>query len=310
MERIVFLDRATLKADVRRPGFAHEWREYDETALDETIERVRNATIVITNKVRLGEKEFAAAPDLHLIVLAATGTDNIDLNRARERNIKVMNARGYAVRSVAEHVFMLIFALRRNLMNYAADVRRGEWARSSQFCLLTYPIQDIEKSTLGIIGYGAIGRTVAEIAEALGMNVLVAEHKGASAVRKGRAAFEDVLRRSDVITLHAPLDAETRGLIGWKELSLMPHHALLINTGRGGLVDEIALLEFLRERRIGGAGVDVLSEEPPRGGNPLLDSSLPNLIVTPHVAWASAQAMQHLAETITNNLEKAVMSDE
>lgn len=303
VERIVFLDRATIKANIRRPSFAHEWREYGETAPDETIERLRDATIVITNKVKLGEKEFAASPALRLIAVAATGTDNIDLESARAHNITVLNAGSYAVRSVAEHVFTLIFALRRSLIDYHRDVERGEWERSSQFCLLTYPVRDIEGSALGVIGYGAIGRAVREMGERLGMSALIAERKGASEVRAGRTPFEEVLRRSDIITLHAPLNEETRGMIGAAELKLISKHALLINAGRGGLVDESALAASLVNHKIGGAGVDTLSEEPPREGNPLLDSNLPNLIVTPHIAWASAQSMHRLVERVTDNIE-------
>lgn len=309
MEKIVFLDRATVKGDIKRPSFAHEWRDYAETAPDETVERLRGATVAITNKVKLGERELAELPDLRLITVAATGVDNIDLVSARERGVTVVNAGGYAVRSVVEYVFALMLALRRGLMNYAADVRRGAWAESSQFCLLTHPIHNIEGSTLGVVGFGAIGRAVAEMGARFGMKNLIAERRGASRMREGRVTFEEVLRCSDIVSLHASLNEETRGMIGAAELALMPAHALLINAGRGGLVDEVALVEALRSGTIGGAGVDVLEEEPPRAGSPLLDANLPNLIVTPHIAWASMEAMHSLADQITDNLEAFVRGE-
>jgi glycerate dehydrogenase len=306
MERIVFLERGTLVAEIRRPRFAHEWREYETTLPAQVVERLRGATIAITNKLALGAAELAELPELKLIAVAATGTDNIDLAECRRRNIAVANVRGYAVTTLPEHVLLLMLALRRNLIGFRADVRAGAWAEASQFCLHTRSIDDLHGTTLGVVGYGTLGQAVARLAEAIGMHVLIAERRDAPTLRAGRTPFAEVLRESDVLTLHAPFNAETRQFIGAAELKQMKPSALLINCGRGGLVDEAALVAALRAGEIAGAGVDVLSREPPREGNPLLDVELPNLIVTPHVAWASRQAMQALADQLIANIEAFV----
>lgn len=309
METIVFLDRNTLRADVRRPGFEHEWVEYEKTDPGEVVGRLAGATIAITNKVPLGRAALEQLPRLRMIAVAATGVDMIDLGAAGERGLTVSNVRGYARAAVPEHVFALALALRRNLPAYREDLRRGAWQRAESFCLLDHPVRDLRASTLGVVGHGSIGRGVGELGRALGMRVLVSEHKGAAAAREGRASFDEVLRESDVLTLHAPLKAETRNMIGRDELRAMKGSALLINCARGGLVDEVALAEALREGRIAGAGVDVLTREPPRGGNPLLELDLPNLIVTPHVAWASLEAMQALADQLIDNIEAFVRGE-
>lgn len=306
MERIVFLDRSTLEATIRRPAFPHQWEEYATTAPEEIVERLKEATIVITNKVPLRAENLAQVPRLKLIAEAATGINNIDVDWCREHGIAVANIRNYAVHAVPEHVFMMILALRRNLLAYRADLQRGLWQRSDQFCLFTHPVRDIHGSTLGIIGHGALGQAVAEIAQAFGMKVLFAEHKGATEVRPGFAPFEQVLAESDIVTLHVPLTEATRNLIGAGELSRMKSSSLLINAARGGVVDEIALVQALRSGGIAGAGCDVLSAEPPRAGNPLLELDLPNLILTPHIAWASREAMQILADQLIDNIEAFV----
>jgi glycerate dehydrogenase len=309
MQRIVFLERNSVDAQVRRPAFAHEWREFAESTQEQTVERLRDATIAIMNKIALGENELAQLPDLKLIAVAATGTDRIDLASASRRGISVVNVRGYAATSVSEHVLMLALALRRNLPAYREDVRRGLWQQSKQFCLLTREIHDLRAATFGVIGYGALGRATASLARAFGMRVLIGEHKGALEIREGRVAFDELLRESDVVSLHAPLNAETRHLIGARELASMKRSALLINTGRGQLVDESALADALRAGRIAGAGVDVLSNEPPREGNPLLELELPNLVVTPHVAWASRESMQTLADQLIEIIEAFVRGE-
>lgn len=306
MEHIVFLDRASLEADVRRPAFPHRWEEYAATAPGEIAGRLRDATIAITNKAPLRAETLAQLPRLRLIAEAATGVNNIDVDWCREHGVAVVNIRNYAVHAVPEHVFMMILALRRNLPAYRADLRQGLWQRSGQFCLFTHPVHDIHGSTLGVIGHGALGRSVAQMARAFGMTALFAERKGAAAIRPGFASFEQVLAESDVVTLHVPLTEATRNLIGADELRRMKPSALLINTARGGVVDEAALAEALREGRIAGAGCDVLADEPPRAGNPLLELDLPNLIVTPHVAWASREAMQILADQLIGNIEAFV----
>lgn len=306
MEKIVFLDRSTLEADVRRPDFPHTWAEHHVTARDEVVERLRDATIAITNKVPLRAETLARLPSLKLIAEAATGVNNIDVNWCKEHGIAVCNIRDYAVHSVSEHVFMMILALRRNLMAYRRDLQQGLWQRSSQFCLFTHPIRDIHGSTLGIVGHGALGQAVAQTARGFGMSVQFAEHKGAAQVRPGYAPFESVLRESDVLTVHVPLTDATRDLIGAAELRQMKPDALLINTARGGVVNETALVAALEQNIIGGAGFDVLSVEPPTGGNPLLSLTLPNFLLTPHVAWASREAMQILADQLIANIEAFV----
>jgi glycerate dehydrogenase len=308
-ERIVFLDRDTFQARFKRPSFDHEWRDYPSTAPDQIVERLRGATIAITNKVPLGERELSALPDLRMIAVAATGVDRIDLAYCRQRGITVANVPDYARHTVPEHVFMLILALRRNLIAYREALQRGAWQRAATFCLLDYPIHDINGSVLGIIGYGLLGRAVARLARAFGMRVLIAERRNAAQRRPGRASFEEVLRQSDIITLHCPLTPETRGLIGAAELEMMRPTALLINCARGGLVDEGALAAALRAGRIAGAGFDVLADEPPRAGNPLADLHLANFIQTPHIAWASLEAMQMLADSVVDNIEAFIRGE-
>jgi glycerate dehydrogenase len=303
MERIVFLDRSTLKAEVRRPAFEHEWVEYPMTRREEVVERLRHAAICITNKVPLSEAELVQLPALRFIAVAATGVDIIDLDYCRKRNLPVANVRNYALNTVPEHVWMLILSLRRNLLSYREDVGSGLWQEASGFCLLNHTIRDLHAGTLGIIGYGALGRAVEKLARAFGMRVAIAERKGAGSVREGRTSFEETLRTSDILTLHCPLNEETRSLIGHAEFEMMRRDALLINTARGGLVDEDALVRALRSRLIAGAGFDVLTKEPPREGNPLLELNLPNFILTPHIAWASREAMQTLADQLIDNIE-------
>lgn len=310
MEHIVFLERDSIRATVRRPSFPHLWTEYARTDPDEVFDRIRDATIVITNKVRLRGDLLAKLPKLRLIAEAATGTDNIDLAACRARGIAVTNIRGYAVETVPEHVFMLLLALRRQLIAYRDDVAAGRWQRAAMFCFFDHPIRDLAGSTLGIFGRGSLGRGVARLARAFGMRVLWGEHKNAASVREGYVPFAEVLAEADALSLHCPLTDETRGMIGEAELRAMKREAVLINTARGGLVDETALVKALREGWIAGAGFDVLSAEPPKDGNPLLDAGLPNLIVTPHVAWASDRAMQRLADQLIDNIEAFVRGEE
>ncbi len=303
--RIVFLERESIRGTFRRPDFPHDYDEYPLSAAADVAARVREASIVITNKVQLRGELLATLPRLRMIACAATGTDNVDLAWCREHGIVVSNIRGYAVNTVPEHAIALALALKRNLLAYRRDVQAGQWQRSSNFCFFDHPIGDLHGATLGILGRGSLGEGVARLAEAFGMRVLWGEHKGVGAekVRPGRTAFADVLREADVVSLHCPLTEVTRGLIGEAELRLMKPDAVLINTARGGLVDEAALARALKEGWIGGAGFDVLSKEPPHEGNPLLELDLPNFILTPHVAWASARAMQTLLDQLTGNLE-------
>lgn len=306
MERIVFLERDTVQAGFRRPNFDHEWVEYADTLPPEVVERVQPASIIISNKLSLGEPQLAHAPEVKLIAIAATGSDCVDLDYCRRRGITVCNVRGYAVNSVPEHVLMLILALRRNLLLYRQDVQAGKWQQSKQFCLLSHPLHDIKSSTLGVIGYGSIGKSMAQLAESVGMKVLISEHRNAKLIRRGRTPFDEVLAQSDVVTLHCPLTGETRDMFDRREFEMMKRGALLINTARGALIQDQALIAALREGLIAGAASDVLREEPPRHGSPLLDLKLPNFIVTPHVAWASDEAMQTLADQVIDNLEAFV----
>jgi glycerate dehydrogenase len=303
MERIVFPERKTIAAEFRRPAFAHEWVEFGESLQEQVVERLLGATIAISNKLSLRESELRQLPELKLIAIAATGSDNIDLDYCRKHGIAVSNARGYAVNSVPEHVLMMMLALRRNLLAYRADVKNGMWQQSKKFCLLTHELHDLSGSTLGVIGYGSIGKAMAKLGEGVGMHVLISEHKNAQTIRAGRTSFEDTLRQSDVISLHCPLTNETRDLFGRAEFELMKPGALLINTARGALVDDGALVEALQKGTIAGAGYDALREEPPRQGSPLLDLDLPNFIITPHVAWASREAVQALADQVIDNIE-------
>ena len=304
--RIVFLDRKSLIADLRAPSFAHHWTDHEQTRPEEVLARIKDARIVISNKVKLPGDLLAQAPGVKMIAVCATGTDNVDLAYCKANGIAVSNIRGYAVHTLPEHVFMLLLALRRNLIGWREDVRGGLWQKSDQFCLFTRPINDLYGSTLGLIGHGTLGNGVRKIAEAFGMRVLVAEHKNASTVRDGYAAFDTVLTEADVISLHIPLAPETRHLIGTREFGLMKSSALLINTARGNLVDEAALIQALKSGQIAGAGFDVLAVEPPREGNPLLDLDLPNFILTPHVAWSSRNAMQIMADQLVDNIEAFV----
>lgn len=308
-ESIVFLERNTFNIPFRRPSFDHEWVEYGETDESQVVDRLRDATIAICNKVALRENSLAQLPKLKLIAVAATGTDNVDLPYCRAHNIAVCNTRGYAVSSLPEHALMLMLALRRNLVAYRDEVRAGRWQEAKKFCLLDHPIGDLRGTMLGIVGFGTLGRAMAQLGRAIGMEVIVAERKHATSIRPERRSFADALRLSDVLTLHCPLTEETRDLIGAEELRQMKRDALVINTARGGLIDDQALLEALKSGKIGGAGIDVLRVEPPREGNPLLEADLPNLIVTPHNAWASNQAMQTLGSQLIDNLEAFVKGD-
>jgi len=303
MHKIVFLDRDSLLATVRRPAFAHDWQDYPATAPDQVHERLQGATIAVTNKVPLRAEMIDQLPDLRMVAVAATGTDNVDLAACRARGIAVANIRNYSVVSVPEHCFTLMLALRRNLRAYVADIEAGRWERSSRFCLLDHPIGDLAGSRLGIVGYGALGRRVAQIGQAFGMQVVVSSRSPVPDAGVRQLPLDELLATADVVSLHLPLSDATRNMIGARELGLMKPTALLINTARGGLVDEDALAEALMRRTIGGAGFDVLSQEPPSQANPLLGLRLPNFILTPHVAWASAGAMETLADMLVENIE-------
>ncbi|MBA4741565.1 MAG: D-2-hydroxyacid dehydrogenase [Azoarcus sp.] len=304
--RIVNLEGESVATSFRKPAIEHEWTDYPLSTADQVVERLAGAEIAVINKVRITAEHLPQLPDLKLIAIAATGTDNIDLAACKEHGVVVSNVRGYAVNTVPEHAILLMMALRRSLLSYVQDVRDGLWARSGNFCLFGHPVGDLHDATLGIFGRGSLGQGVARLAEAFGMRVIYGEHRGATLVREGYVAFEEVVRTADVISLHCPLNDATRGMIGKAELEMMKPTAVLVNTSRGGLVDEQALADALRAGEIAGAGVDVLSKEPPRDGNPLLATDIPNLIVTPHMAWASDAAMKGVTDQVIDNIEAFV----
>jgi glycerate dehydrogenase len=300
--KIVFLDRETLDANVRKPNFPHDYTEHAQTAPDQIVERLKGATICITNKVPLREATLKQLPDLKLIAVAATGTDVIDKAYTSANGIVVSNIRNYAFNTLPEHVFALLFALRRNLINYYNSVRQGRWGYANQFCYFDYPIYDIAGSTLGIVGYGALGKEIEKRATALGMKVLINDVMDVP----NKVDIPTILREADVVTLNLPLTPETKNMIGAKEFASMKKSACIINTARGGIIDEQALADALRNGVIAGAGMDVLTVEPPKNGNILLDPTIPNLIITPHVAWASKEAMQVLADQLVDNIDAYV----
>lgn len=304
--RIVNLDADTLIANLRRPSCEHEWIEYAATSPAQVAARIAVADIVIVNKVQLRQPLLDAAPRLKMIAVSATGTNNVDLDACRARGIVVSNVRGYARHTVPEHVFALLLALSRNLIAWRQSVQGGDWSRSAQFCYFDYPIADLYGATLGLVGSGSLGDGVARLAAAFGMRVLRAERKGAVVTRPGYTPFAEVLAQADAISLHCPLNEETRDLFAEEELRAMKPTALLINTARGGIVNEAALIRALREGWIAGAGFDVITQEPPPPGHPLLAPellALPNFLLTPHVAWSSRPAMQALADQLIENIE-------
>ncbi|HFC8495503.1 TPA: D-2-hydroxyacid dehydrogenase [Neisseria subflava] len=303
---IVVLDRDTL---VNRPfdfDFPHTLSSYGTTEAHETLERIRGADIVITNKVVISAQAFAENPQLKLVAVTATGVNNVDVEAAKQNGTAVCNIRAYGNESVAEHAFMMMITLMRNLPAYQRDVAAGLWENSPFFCHLGAPMRDLNGKTLAIFGRGNIGKTLATYAQAFKMNVVFAEHKNAQSVRDGYVSFDEAIRSADVVSLNCPLTPQTANMIGEAELQQMKPGAILINCGRGGLVDEAALVAALKYGQIGGAGFDVLTQEPPSDGNPLLKARLPNLIVTPHIAWASQEAANRLFDILLDNINRFV----
>lgn len=304
--KIVMLDRATLPERNIDFDFPHELVCHDATEPHETLARIKGADIVMTNKVVVSAEAIAQNPQLKLIAVAATGVNNVDVEAAKQAGVAVANVRAYGNESVAEHAFMLMIALMRNLPAYQRDVAAGLWEQSRFFCHYGAPMRDLNSKTLAIFGRGNIGQTLARYAEAFNMKVVFGEHKHAETVREGYMSFDEAVQTADVISLHCPLTEQTANMIGEAELKQMKPGAILINCGRGGLVDETALVAALKYGQIGGAGFDVLTEEPPRNGNPLLKARLPNLIITPHMAWASQEAANRLLDILLDNVDKFV----
>lgn len=310
--KIVFLDRETLspQTTLRSVCFAHELTVHQRTDASQVGARIADADIVISNKVKLNKAAIGQAPHLKMIAVAATGTDNVDLAACRARGIVVSNIRGYAINTVPEHTFALVFALRRSLLAYRESVKAGRWHQAQQFCYFDYPIRDLAGSTLGIIGDGVLGRAVGRIGAALGMNVAFAARRGVAKPGALYRSFEYVLENSDIITLHCPLTDQNHHMIDDAEFALMRQKPLLINTARGGLVSEQALGRALYSGQISGAGFDVTTPEPPDNDYPLLQLlNLPNFILTPHVAWASDEAVQGLADQLVDNIDAFYRGD-
>jgi glycerate dehydrogenase len=306
--KAAFLDFATVgpRVDTRALESLIDVAYHDHTPTADIAARLEDCDIAIVNKATLDRSAIAAAGRLKLIMLFATGTDNVDLAAAKERGIAVSNIRDWCTVAVTQHVFALILSLTQRIGGYHALVRAGAWQASPTFALVDYPIRELAGRVLGIVGYGALGQAVGRIGEALGMRLMVAARIGTphAAIPAGRHAFGSVIEQADVLTLHCPLTAATRHLIGARELTRMKRDALLINTARGGLIDSDALAAALRAGVIGGAGIDVLPSEPPPADQPLLAADIANLIVTPHVAWASQEARQRAMDQLTENVRE------
>ncbi|SCW99229.1 MULTISPECIES: 2-hydroxyacid dehydrogenase [unclassified Pseudomonas] len=304
--RAVFLDHPSLDLgdldlNPLRSCFG-ELQLFARTTPDQVIERLKGATVAITNKIVIDAQAMAASPELKLILISATGTNNVDLAAARHHGITVCNCQGYGTPSVAQHTLMLLLNLATRLVDYQKAVGEGRWQQASQFCLLDYPIVELEGKTLGLLGHGELGSAVGRLAEAFGMRVLLGQIPGRPA-RSDRLPLEQLLPQVDALTLHCPLNEHTRNLIGARELALLKPGAFVVNTARGGLIDEQALAEALRGGHLGGAATDVLSVEPPTQGNPLLAGDIPRLIVTPHNAWGSREARQRIVGQMSENAQ-------
>lgn len=303
--RAVFLDYSTMGPDLDLTPLREIFPDLEihaNTSTEQAATRTRSAEFVFTNKVCLDDALMGVSPALKLIGLTATGTDNIELDAAQRRGIAVCNIRGYCTQSVVEHVFGSLLTLTHSLHRYRASVQAGDWQRADDFCMLTHPIRELSGMTLGIVGYGELGRGVAATARHFGMQVLISVRPGSEATTADRLPFYDILARSDVISLHCPLTDETRNLFGREEFGRMKSSAFLINTARGGLVDARALVAALSNDEIAGAAIDVLKKEPPVDGNALLEYTGDNLLVTPHIAWGTDRARQNAIDELAANV--------
>jgi len=313
--KAVFLDFGTMGADELDPsalsGALPELELFDSTPADLVAQRIAGAEFVFANKVRLTRELIEGNPALRFIGLTATGVDNVDLAAAKKRGVAVCNIRSYCTQSVVEHVFAVLLNLTHNIRKYNRSARSGAWERAANFCMLEFPIRELSAMTIGIVGYGNLGKSVAAMARQFGMQVILARRPGAEpADADGRFALKDLLAMADVVTLHCPLTEATRGLIGDEEFAAMKPGAILINTARGGLVDSYALVDALREGAIAAAAIDVLPEEPPVTGDPLLDYPGDNLIVTPHIAWGTVEARQAAIEQVADNVRAYLAGEE
>ena len=305
-QRAVFLDYTSLDMgdldlDPLRRSFG-DLQLCADTTPTNVIERLQGVSVAISNKALLNAQTLAACPELKLILVAATGTNNVDLEAARALGITVANCQGYGTPSVAQHTLGLLLALATRLVDYNKAVADGQWQQAKQFCLLDFPIVELEGKTLGLFGHGELGSAVAKLAEAFGMRVLIGQIPGRPA-RAGRLTLDELLPQVDALTFHCPLTEHTRNFIGARELALLKPGAFVVNTARGGMIDEQALADALRSGHLGGAATDVLSVEPPRDGNPLLGADIPRLIITPHSAWGSREARQRIVGQLAQNAE-------
>ncbi|MGG5240121.1 2-hydroxyacid dehydrogenase [Pseudomonas lurida] len=302
--RAVFLDHPSLDlGDLDLSDLRNSFSElqlFSDTTPQNLVESLQGAQVVISNKIALNSATLAACPELKLILVSATGTNNVDLEAARAHGITVSNCQGYGTPSVAQHTIMLLLNLATRLKDYQRDVNAGKWQEAKQFCLLDHPIIELEGKTLGLLGHGELGGAVARLAEAFGMRVILGAIPGRPA-RADRVPLDELLKQVDALTLHCPLNEHTRDLIGARELALLKPGALVVNTARGGLINEQALADALRNGHLGGAATDVLSVEPPVNGNPLLAGDIPRLIVTPHNAWGSREARQRIVGQLAEN---------
>jgi glycerate dehydrogenase len=302
--RAAFLDYDTVSnGDLDTAGLRSAVDELLLFDLDEAQMRrqMHGADIVLVNKLALNRELLHGADALQLVTLAATGTNNIDLAAARERGIGVCNLRAYCTASVVQQVWGLILALTQHIADYSRLSRDGSWVRDEARTVLAHPIRELNGRVFGVIGWGELGRAAAQIARAFGMRIVIANRRGEPPAAD-RLDLEELLRVADIVSCHCPLTEVTRGMIGARELALMKPDALLINTARGALIESAALAAALRAGRLGGAGLDVLPEEPPVNGNPLLDADIPNLLVTPHVAWSAREARQRCLDEMAENI--------
>lgn len=301
----VFLDYATMGPDLNidsMRAILPQLEIFDVTLDHQLAGRLRGVAFVLANKIRLTDELLQTNPGLRFIGLTATGTDNIDLTAARKYGVAVCNIRAYCTQSVAEHVFACLLNLTHSIGRYNTAVRAGKWQQADDFCMLSYPLRQLSAMTLGIVGYGNLGKGVEKIGKSFGMQVIVSARRGATTVDRGRVGFDELLQRADAISLHCPLNDATRGLFGAAEFAKMKSGAILINTARGGLIDSAALADALRAGTIAAAAIDVLPQEPPADGSPLLDYDGANLIVTPHIAWATLEARQAAIDELTANI--------
>ena len=302
--KAVFLDYASLDQDdldfTELEAVFDDFIAYPTCEEEQVLERIQDADVVISNKVKISAQVIQQSSQLKLILISATGTNNVDLDAAKAQGIIVSNCQAYGTSAVAQHTLMLMLALSTSILPYHQAVQNGEWQRAKQFCLLDFPIVELAGKTLGIIGYGELGKAVAKLAEAFGMKVLVGSLPNRSQ-QADRIPYLELLTQVDYLSLHCPLTEETKDLIDQKAFGLMKSSAFLINCARGGIVNEDALAEALLEKKIAGAATDVLTVEPPKDGNVLLDLNLPNLIITPHSAWGSVDARQRIVQQLTEN---------